>query len=194
MAMPALNPRRWTVDDVHAIPDDGNRYESIDGQLFVTPAPAARHQRALMLLAFALRQYVEFEQHLGWVWIAPSDLVLGHDTVVQPDVRVHSAGPGASASERSARALVISEILSPSTARLDRDRKRRLYLQSAADRYWIVDLDAEIVEVWTPDDEHPEVLAETLIWHPRGASAPFRLALPTFFADANSWSESDGSR
>jgi Uma2 family endonuclease len=189
MAMPVLEPRQWTVEAIHALPYDGNRYECIDGELFVSPAPTARHQRALLELAVALKGYVEVQHQLGWVWIAPFDVVLGPRTLVQPDVRVHSAGPRASAEQRAARSMLISEVLSPSTARADRYDKRRLYLREATDRYWIIDLASEIVEVWTADHERPEIVHDVLTWLPQGASAPFTLSLREFFADANAWEQ-----
>ncbi|MBL0169598.1 MAG: Uma2 family endonuclease [Gemmatimonadaceae bacterium] len=187
MAMPALESRTWTVEEVQALPDDGNRYECIDGALFVSPAPAPRHQQALLELAVMLKQYAEREQHVGWVWIAPHDLVLGPRTVVQPDLQVHSAGPTATRKQRAARALLIVEVLSPSTARLDRQDKRKLYLRDATASYWIVDLAAELVEVWTPQDDRPHVVSDTLTWNPEGATAAFTLALPAFFTVANAW-------
>lgn len=140
-----------------------------------------------MFLADALRQYVELQERIGWIWIAPSDLILGPRTVVQPDVRVHGAGPQATAGERARRSVLIAEVLSPSTAHLDRNHKRRLYLREATDRYWIVDLATEIVEVWTVGEDRPEIVHDILSWHPNGASEPFTLALPAFFADANAW-------
>ena len=188
MAMPVLEPRLWTVKEIHALPDDGNRYECIDGELFVSPAPVARHQRALLTLAVALKNYAE-AHGIGWLWIAPSDLTLGPRTVVQPDLRIHAGGPFATAEQRAERCLLIAEVLSPSTAHLDRHQKRRLYLHEATDRYWIVDLASEIVEVWTAGEERPEIVHDILTWHPHGASEPFTLALPAFFADANAWEQ-----
>ena len=69
MAMPA-QPTEWTVDMVRALPDDGNRYEVIGGELFVTPAPSLIHQRAILELAYLLGPYLE-EQRLGEVIISP---------------------------------------------------------------------------------------------------------------------------
>lgn len=188
MAMPVLEPRQWTVEEVHNLPNDGNRYECIDGELFVSPSPVARHQRALLTLAVALKAYTE-AHGIGWLWIAPSDLILGTRTVVQPDLRIHTAGPRSTPEERAERSLLITEILSPSTAHLDRHHKRVLYLREATDRYWIIDLASEIVEVWTTDNDRPEIVHELLTWHPHGASEPFTLALPAFFADANAWEQ-----
>jgi Uma2 family endonuclease len=187
--MPAIETRRWTVEEVHAIPEDGNRYECIDGELFVSPSPVARHQRALFDLGVMLHAFVARDPRIGWVWIAPSDLIIGPGTIVQPDLRVHMAGPTATAAEIATASLLIVEVLSPSTARLDRHQKRRLYMSGPAELYWIVDLASEMVEVWAPGVDHPSIVTDTLRWQPRGASAPFTLELAPFFADANAWGE-----
>ena len=186
MAMPAIEHRLWTVEEVHAIPDDGNRYECIDGELFVSPSPTRAHQQAVLELSVALRTYVR-PQQVGWVWIAPSDLILAPRTVVQPDIRVHAAGPRATRDEVGAASLLIVEILSPSTARLDRHEKRRLYLNGVTALYWIVDLASELVEVWVPGVDQPFIVTDTLTWEPRGASTAFSIELAPFFADVNAW-------
>lgn len=187
MAMPAIEHRLWTVEEVQAIPEDGNRYECIDGELFVSPSPVQRHQRALLMMAIALQRYAEQEQRVGWVWMAPSDLILGPRTIVQPDLRVHAAGPRATREEVSAASLLIVEILSPSTARLDRHEKRRLYLNGVTAHYWIVDLASELVEVWVPGVDQPFIVTDTLTWEPRGTSTAFSIELAPFFADVNAW-------
>lgn len=187
MAMPAIENRLWTVEEVHAIPDDGNRYECIDGELFVSPGPVQRHQRALFDLGVILEAFIGRDPRVGWVWMAPSDLVLGPRTIVQPDLRVHAAGPKATPAEINAASLLIVEVLSPSTARLDRHQKRRLYMSGPTSLYWIVDLASEMVEVWTPGNGQPFIVTDTLTWQPRGASASFSLELAPFFADVNAW-------
>ncbi len=126
MAMPAQSPE-WTAADAIALPTDGNRYEVLDGELFVTPAPSWSHQMALEVLAV--------------------------------------------------------EVLSPSTARADRHRKRLIYQRHGVPEYWIVDVDAQCIERWRPDDARPEVLAEQLMWQPRAEVAPLMLELPVLFAE-----------
>ena len=76
--------------------------------------------------------------------------------------------------------LLAVEVLSPSSARHDRVRKRPLYQRHVPD-YWIVDLDARLVEEWTPNDERPALTTETLSWHPIGATTAFSLDLPVCF-------------
>lgn len=75
-------------------------------------------------------------------------------------------------------------MLSPSTARYDREVKRRLYQREGVPEYWIVDLDARSIERWRPSDEAPEVFRETLVWHPRGAGEPLAIDLLALFARA----------
>ena len=78
--------------------------------------------------------------------------------------------------------LVAAEVLSPSSGRHDRVTKRRPYQQHVPE-YWIVDLDARLVERWTPPDERPEVLTQRLTWHPTGAPDSFSLDLHRYFAE-----------
>jgi len=78
--------------------------------------------------------------------------------------------------------LLAVEVVSPSSARADRTVKRRLYQRTGVAEYWIVDLDARLVERWRPGDERPELLAETLVWGPEGSTEPLTLDLPRLFA------------
>ncbi len=125
---------------------------------------------------------------MGWLWPAPSDLVLSPDTLLQPDLRIDTVGPGPRPANDPAILLVV-EILSPSTARRDRHLKRHAYLHAGARMYWVVDCDSAHVEQWTPADDRPLIVTDTLRWHPPGASVPFVFDLPLFFADVNRWPE-----
>src|SRR5687767_4902988 len=86
MGMPAQNIE-WTAEMVRALPDDGNRYEAVDGELLVSPAPTPRHQAVLARLFLILSPYVT-QHRLGWVWWSPADIELSPHTVVQPDLFV----------------------------------------------------------------------------------------------------------
>src|SRR4051812_41358209 len=83
----APDVKAWTVDDLVAMPDDGQRYEVIDGELFVTPSPSLRHQEALTALAAMLVPYVA-SQMIGRVVVAPADVTFSRRRGVQPDVFV----------------------------------------------------------------------------------------------------------
>jgi hypothetical protein len=86
MHMPATR-RQWTAAAVRGLPDDGNRYELIDGELLVTPAPRWSHQEAVGELYYRLRRYLDREG-IGHVMMSPADLELEPETIVQPDVFV----------------------------------------------------------------------------------------------------------
>ena len=176
--------REWTVAEVLALPYDGRRYELIDGRLYisgtlvsgdeipgpselVTPSPSWVHQRAVLELAKRLDVFLR-ERRSGTVLIAPADVELAEGSVVEPDVFVVPlvAGRAPRTWQEARRLLLAVEVLSPGTARLDRVTKRRLYQRQAVPEYWIVDVDARIVERWRPSDERPEMLAERLEWRP----------------------------
>jgi len=175
----------WTAERVRALPDDGKRYECVDGELLVSPAPGLPHQRFVGALYVRLREYLE-RLPVGEVVFSPADIELDPHTLVQPDVFVVPIG--ASGPPRSwrdvERLLLAVEVLSPSTARYDRVVKRGKFQRAGVPEYWAVDLDACVVERWRPGDERPEIVSESLSWHPVTAAEPLVLDLPTLFADA----------
>lgn len=77
--------------------------------------------------------------------------------------------------------ILIIEVLSPSSARFDRVVKRRRVQRAGIPEYWIVDLDARMVERWRPSDERPEINDGLLVWRPEGASLPLEVGLPELF-------------
>jgi Uma2 family endonuclease len=183
MVMPATT--RWTADMVRALPDDGNRYEVIDGELFVTPSPALRHQDAVFEMATRLGPYVKAHS-LGRVIVSPADVTFPDGSLVQPDVFVVPLTEGRRPRDWSdVKTLLLAiEILSPSTARADRLVKLGLFRRQHVPEYWIVDVDARLVERWRPEDERPEILAEQLEWQPDPARPPLGLDLPAYFREA----------
>lgn len=174
----------WTVEMVRALPDDGNRYEVVGGELLVTPAPSWRHQRALGRLYRALDQYLR-EHSLGEAIFAPADIEFDERNLVEPDLFVVPLVQGAVPRDwlEVGRLLLAVEVLSPTTARRDRFIKRRLYQAQGVPEYWIVDLDARLIERWMPDQERPDVLADTLTWQPDPQLARLELDLATYFRD-----------
>ena len=184
MGMPHT-AERWTADMVRALPDDGKRYEVVDGELLVTPAPSASHQRAVGAIFVRLSTYLQGSV-LGEVMMSPADISFRDDRLVQPDVFVTPLGPGGRRIGQwsEIRGLLLAvEVLSPSTARADRQVKRRLYQEERVGEYWIVDLDARVVERWQADDDRPQIVAATLTWRPDPSAAPFELDLPRFFGE-----------
>ena len=114
---------------------------------------------------------------------SPSDVELEPEFITQPDVYVVPMAEWRllKNDDTIVHALLLaSEILSPSSARHDRVRKRPLYQRHVSD-YWIVDLDARLIEYWVPDDARPELVTDMLVWHPAGAVTPFTLDIPKYF-------------
>ncbi len=186
MAMPATH-RRWTRDQVLALIDESRawpRYELIDGELLVTPAPGDPHQLAVGELHLLIAPYIEAEG-LGLTFLSPSDVELVEGSITQPDVYVMPAGPAAEEKGlgwmTSEKLLLAVEVISPSSGRTDRVTKRDFYLEHGVAEYWVVDLDARVVERWTPARETPHVERETLIWKPIAAGRPLVIELPVLF-------------
>jgi Uma2 family endonuclease len=181
MVMPNLK-RQWTVADRDELPDDGNRYEVIDGELFVTPAPAWRHQDAVGELYAHIAEYLRREP-IGHAVMAPADVVFSPTRGVQPDLFVVPLVGGRKPRhfDDVRRVLLAVEVLSPSTARADRVNKRTLYHEEQVREYWIVDLDSRIVERSTPSEPRPEILDSRLVWLPDGATNPLAIDLAAYF-------------
>ena len=182
MGMPQ-QATRWTAEMVRALPDDGNRYEVVDGELLVTPAPTRLHQRAAQELWRLLTDYAR-GVGFGEAMMSPADIELDPHGMVQPDVFVDGLVAGRPANEWNVGAplLLAVEVLSPTTARADRTIKRRRFQRAGVPEYWIVDVDARVVERWRPGDERPEVLGETIAWRPVPGADPQTIALAPLFA------------
>jgi len=181
MAMPA-QPTEWTADMIRALPDDGNRYEVIEGELFVTPAPSVFHQRAVRELLLLIDPYVR-AHGIGEALMAPADVVVyGPSKFVQPDLFVVPLVNGAPmrAWTEVGRLLLSVEVLSPSTEHTDRGRKRRVYKEKGVPEYWAIDTDARTVERYRPDDSF-EILTESLQWPPDHDAPPLLIDLPAYF-------------
>ena len=137
---------KFTYEDYRTAPPD-KRYELLDGDLVMVPAPNLRQQDVQSRLGRRLARFIE-EQALGKFFFAPCDVVLSDTDVVQPDLlfvsreREHLLSGGENV--RGAPDLVV-EILSPATADRDRGYKRALYGRHGVEEYWLVDPAAETV-------------------------------------------------
>lgn len=188
MGMPQT-ARVWTRQDVLALPDDGKRYELVDGELLVSASPTYPHQYAVGGLYRRIWPFVE-DQRLGDTLMSPADLDLLGGQLLQPDLFILPPNPQGKArlewSEAGIPILAV-EVLSPSTARYDRITKRSRYQRSGIAEFWIVDIDARLIERWRPADARPELLVETIAWHPAGATEPLEIDLTRFFREV--WRE-----
>jgi len=174
----------WTADRVRALPSDGNRYELIDGEFVVTPAPRGVHQEAIVSLVTHLGPWLRHTA-IGHLSVSPADLSLGADEVLQPDLFVYRTATGARLRDWNdiVELRLVIEVISPSTARYDRQLKRRRYQRARIAEYWIVDPDARLIERWRPGDDRPEVVIERLVWSPDPTQPAFELDVAEFFAD-----------
>ncbi len=181
MAMP-ISHAPLTVAQLDEMPDDGRRYEIVDGELFVTPAPSGRHQDAVLELAALLRPYA---RSCGLnVRIAPTDVQFSTSTLVQPDLIVLPAMPdGRRAPEFTdvGRLVLAVEVLSPGTAWQDRGKKRALYQREEVPEYWIVDVDARLVERWRLGVDAAERCDGRMLWQPSAEHAALEISWPDYF-------------
>jgi Uma2 family endonuclease len=168
--MGMVAPIYYSAEMVRALPEDGNRYETVHGELLVTPAPRPPHQLVVTDLVLAVGNYLLLHP-VGRLLVSPADISWGReDVLVQPDLFAVSLEEARTNDWAQFRTLLLAiEVLSPSTRRADRFAKRRLYQEFRVPVYWIVDIEARAVEVWTPDATFPTVERERLLWHPDGA-------------------------
>jgi Uma2 family endonuclease len=140
---------KFTYEDLKLIPPDRNRYEIVDGELFVSPAPKTLHQIIVANLLTILNLYVR-QHRLGRVLVAPYDVVFALGTVLEPDVlfvsnaRLHYMGED----NLSGPPNLVVEVISESTRRLDREVKLKQYALYGVDEYWLVDPEGKSVEVF----------------------------------------------
>ena len=138
----------WTYDDYASLPDDGQRYEVVNGVLVMSPAPDGPHQDAVLRIAHYLLVHVEFAG-LGKVRVAPFDVQLSSKDVFQPDVFVVL---NAHLSKMQKKKMIgapdlVVEVASPSTALLDRVGKYERYAKAGVQEYWIVNVETATVQV-----------------------------------------------
>lgn len=184
MGMPAVE-QFWTLREVRALIDESPlatpRYELVEGELLVTPSPVSRHQMAVSRLLVALIAYCDAER-VGKALTSPCDVELEEESLLQPDIFVvppaewRRLGGGLPVRELS----LAVEVLSPGSSRHDRVRKRPVYQRNVPE-YWIVDLDARLIERWRSEDERPALVTMSLEWRPDGAASPFVLDVERYF-------------
>ena len=195
-----LASQRWTAERVrHELIDEAHpspRYEFIDGELLVSPSPEYLHQRIVVALIVRLHAYVEAHA-LGAVLTSPSDVAVAPNTVAQPDVFVVTpaevARLGFTRGHQPIRELLLAvEVLSPSSVRTDRLKKRRFYARAGVPEYWVVDPERRVVERTVAGDERVLLEDGRLAWTPVAGVEPFHLDLTALFDETMGPEESDG--
>lgn len=144
--MPQPRLRILTIDDYWHLPDDGKRYEILDGILEVSSPPGVKHQDVVGNLLTSILNFLR-DCRLGKLIVSPVDVILSHNSICQPDlVFVRKDRVKAIVKDRihGAPDLVI-EVLSPGSSRRDRITKKHLYAQYGVTEYWIVDTKSRTV-------------------------------------------------
>jgi Uma2 family endonuclease len=183
MSQPPTNPYTWTYSEYARFPDDGNRYEVIDGEVLVTPAPSTNHQYLLSRLVIALTGYIEREK-LGIV-LPDVDLLFVTGQFLRPDLLFvpNDARDGVTDLGVELPPGLVVEILSPTSSAIDRVKKPRRYGDFGVPEYWVVDLGEQVVWVWrfAAGTRDAERIIDRITWQPAGAAEPFVLELSDLF-------------
>jgi Uma2 family endonuclease len=173
----------WTYADYARLPDDGNRYEVIDGELLVTPAPPPMHQHILFTLGLQLREHAE-RNGIGLVF-PDVDLLFATGQFLRPDLVFVPKASRAGITNRGVEVPpgLVVEVLSPTSGAIDRVKKPARYGDFGVPEYWVVDPEERVVWVWrfAAGSTDPERVTDTLRWHPTGAADPLELDLADLF-------------
>ncbi len=181
--MTQLPPHRiWTREQVLALPDDGYRYELIDGQLLTSPAHRADHQRALMALIRLIDPYVQ-KHALGELLPGPVDLDLFADQKLQPDLVLIPYRNGDRFADWPDAGIpwLVVEIQTAYTARADHGSKREQYQKAEVPTYWVFDHEEPRVSAWTPDAPEPIIETKRITWQPVESIPPLEIDLVEFY-------------
>jgi Uma2 family endonuclease len=175
----ALQTRAWTLAEFDRLPDDGNKYELVDGALFVTPAPSPVHERLAVELHRLLAPYVH-ANGLGDVY-TPRAAIRALGSEVEPDLMVRRTPDVIPETwlEMPVPTLVV-EILSRTTRARDVEQKREWYLRIGVAEYWMVDRWSRCFHV-VRHGHADEVVDQVLDWHPQGATTPLRIDVRAYF-------------
>ena len=179
--------KRWTYSEFARLPESGStRYEIIDDELVVTPAPTSRHQIILTDLLTDLNVFVR-SHGLGRIFAPPLDVLFAEGDYMEPDIVFVGKDRAALISDRGIEGApnLLVEVLSPSTAARDRGIKLDRYRLFGVPEYWIVDPDEATIEVWdlAGGVTEPVVFArdETLRWTPSAGGPTLELGLEELF-------------
>lgn len=180
MGMPITVPR-YTIADLEHFPEDGNRYELLNGMLLVTPAPGVSHQGILSLIQAAVHRGVG-EPGYAWV-VSPGVVAVPPDTSLKPDLLVFPKRYGLDSKwEWIKERWLAVEVLSRSSKMYDREFKRAAYQAVGVDEVWLVDRHAQHVEVWRAGEE-PRVVRDVIHWRPPGLNLVVDVDMAKTFAE-----------
>lgn len=180
MHMARAHANEWTLEELHRLPDDGNKYELVYGELFVTPPPSVRHEDLVAVLRGILQRYVDAWK-LGRIY-TPRSVIRALNSEVEPDLMVRQASRHEDWAELPVPILVV-EIASKSTRRRNVGKKRQFYMDVTVPEYWVVDREHRVMRVVRPNREDI-IVADVVSWHPAGADEPLIVDVAAYFHDA----------
>lgn len=179
VAMPAI--QLWTIADLDTLPYDGVRYEILDGELIVNPPPHVRHADALGRLLFSLYEYCRAQPNVT-AFTSPIGLRFSDHRYFEPDILVARLNEGPLPDMLDPKqALLVVEVLSPSSSARDRGRKREIYMEEGVAEYWVVDEANHSIERWLHGEQLPVVETGILLWSVAAGAVPMAIDLRTLF-------------
>jgi Uma2 family endonuclease len=181
MAMPLPTLRRFTVDELDAFPDDGNRYELIDGVLFVTPSPGLPHQTVATKLAAILTTFLAEEPSVRVV--APGVVLIPPSFQLEPDILVARVAPGTTRWEKIREHWLAVEVSGTGSRPYDREYKRDAYLAVGVLETWRVELAAETIFVSRADAEKDRPHEIEVTWRSPASGRKLRIDVASLFRD-----------
>ena len=170
---------RFTIDMLDDFPDDGTRYELLEGSLLVTPAPSLKHQIVATRLVSLLMNAVGSAAHV----VAVGAIQLGNNTQLLPDILVLPASYPPNTKWRDVHGWWLAvEVMSRSSRVYDREMKRAAYLALGVEEYWVVDHRKRTIEVWNPDKPTSQIVDDEIEWRPPSLGRPVIIDLAKVFA------------
>ena len=170
--------KQWTLEEVHSLPDDGNKYELVRGELFVTPAPTPSHETIASRLSAILMPYVK-QRGLGLVF-HPRAVMRFQGSEVEPDLMVRQPPRDHETWDTAPTPILIAGIWSPSTRRRDHVQTRSLYMDAGVAEYWMVDPERRVITVVRLGRDDLEA-RETMSWRPAGATEDLTFEVASVF-------------
>jgi Uma2 family endonuclease len=170
----------WTLGELHRLPDDGNKYELVRGELFVTPPPSVPHEELAAVLGRILDRYAE-AWGLERVYM-PRAVFRVLESEAEPDLMVRSIADRLGDWGELPLPSLVVEICSDSTRRRDHLQKRDFYLDAGVGEYWIVDDGQRTIRVVRPG-RGDAIETESVLWHPPEAGEPFVIDVGKLFRE-----------
>lgn len=181
----AASPTGWTYAEYARLPDDGHRYEVLDGEVLSTPSPGTRHQRIAARLFIQLTEYVNAAGIGEMLW--DLDLLFFTGQFLRPDMTYVANDQRQLLTDRGIEGMpgLVVEVLSPSSGRIDKVKKPARYADFGVPEYWVVDVERQAILVWefTTGATEPRVHTDFVNWQPEPGVAPLELDVVALFAN-----------